>query len=115
VGRGCIQAFGIQDNSLLPWDRWDAFHYLDMDNHSRKENNQMFMGSKIKTALVTLKSTELISDLWQYVEVNREDLVTVDSAVSLFSALAAHAVSKPHLLALESLLKEWEELLKTEN
>lgn len=41
--------------------------------------------------------------------------MTVDSAASLFSALAAHAVSKPHLLALESLLKEWEGLFETEN
>jgi len=33
----------------------------------------------------------------------------------LFCALAAHAVSKPHLSALESLLKEWEGLFESED
>ena len=92
LGRGYTQDFGIHDNSLLPWDGWDAFHYLDLDNHST-ENKSNIHG--FKTTLVAMKSTELISSLWQDVEVNGEDLVTVDSTVSLYHALAAEDVSKP--------------------
>jgi hypothetical protein len=111
-GRGYTQDFDIQDNSLLPWDGWDAFHYLDMDNHSTENKSNVH---RLKTTLVALKSTELISDLWQDVEVNGEDLVTVDSAVSLFCALADKAVSKPHLSVLGSLLKEWEGLFENDS
>ena len=85
---------------------------MDLDNHSTKNKSNVH---GFKTTLVALKSTELISGLWQDVEVNGEDLVTVDSAVSLFCALAAQAVSKPQLSALRFLLIEWEGLFENDN
>lgn len=111
-GRGYTQAFGIKDNSLLPWDGWDAFHYLDVDDHLT-ENKSNVHG--FKTTLVALKSTELISGLWKDVEVNAKDLMTIDSAVSLFCALSAQAVSRQHLSVLGSLLKEWEGLYENDS
>lgn len=86
---------------------------LDMDNHLRTKNKSNVHG--FKTTLAALKSTELISGLWQDVQVNGEDLVTVDSTISFFCALAAQAVSKPHLSTLGCLLKEWEGLFENDN
>jgi hypothetical protein len=105
-----MQAFGILDNSLLSWDRWDAFHYMDMDNHSRKIKcswvQNCFGCPEVNR--VDIWSLERCRSKWR-------GLGAVNSAVSLFCALAAHAVSKPHLSALESLLKEWEGLFESED
>ena len=74
----------------MPWNFYSVFQeegiYKILDNHST-ENQSNVHG--FKTTLVAMKSTELISGLWQDVEVNGEDLVIVDLAVSLFCPLAA--------------------------
>lgn len=74
-----------------------------------KRTNQMFMGWKILWLPWRQESWYLVS------EVNGNDLVTVDSAVSLFFAFVVYVVSKPQLSALESLLKEWEGSFENED
>ncbi|GLJ28279.1 hypothetical protein SUGI_0555830 [Cryptomeria japonica] len=113
AGRGHMHASGAQHDSLLPWDQWDAFQHMDIENLSEKENQSN--ANTLRSTLVALKSKELISTLWPGVEVNGKDLVSVDSSVSLFCVLAANAVSKQHILTLISLLKEWECLFENVN
>eukprot|EP01018_Ginkgo_biloba_P007103 Gb_24496 [translate_table: standard] len=112
AGRDCKQAFGTQDDTLLCWDGWDAFQSSGMETSGQESKKNVHRFTSI---LVALKSTELISAFWPGVEVCGEDLVTVDSAVSLFRALASNAISQSHISALGSLLKEWEGLFDTDN
>lgn len=66
--------------------------------------------SSFQHTIVALKSAELISAVWQDVDVKAEDLVSVEAATSVFNALAAKVELAQHAALLTRVLEGWADI-----
>ncbi|KAA8544424.1 hypothetical protein F0562_022436 [Nyssa sinensis] len=99
--------------NVLPWEGWDDFHIITSDSKTIDDHglpNKADGSSRFTSTLVALKSAQLGAAISPSIEINPDDLLTIDSAVSCFFKLCGAATSDPHFDALLAILGEWEGL-----
>ena len=96
------------DGLPLQWGDWDSGSTVEVD---RAEGHEV---SQSQSSLAALKSTELVRHLWPNKQITNQDLSTVDAATALFNNLIADASTQEHVLALRSLLVEWDTAFEAE-
>ncbi|KAL4201665.1 hypothetical protein AMTRI_Chr02g259730 [Amborella trichopoda] len=105
----CITGRHVVRSKFQPWEGWDETLFsegIDI-SEQRKEGG---VPSRLRTSLVALKSTDLTSAAWPGVEITPEDLMTTDSAFSIFMRLSTSSALSSHMNTLQALLEEWEGL-----
>lgn len=105
-----------RDGLPLIWSDWDASSIEQPEKPEEQVGKST--GTDIfqsQSDLVIFKSTELVRPLWPDREITSDDLATVDAATSWFTDLLADASTNEHLLALSSLLKEWNVIFEGES
>lgn len=94
----------LQEN-VVPWDGWGNMGISSSNTPRVTDSSNRFTHT-----LIALKSSQLLSTISPTLEVSPNDLSTIDSAVSCFLNLSEHAVLRPHVNVLMSVLGEWEGL-----
>lgn len=105
------------DWSILPWEEWDEWTSTSKNAELTAErtfSNQSEASNRFKNTLVALKTTELAGSISSQLEINDDDLLTVDSAVSCFAKLCEAADMHAHFDSLLAILREWETLFLVE-
>lgn len=96
------------DGLPLRWGDWESGSTVEVDGVGGHEVSQS------QSSLAALKSTELVRPLWPNKQITNEDLSTVDAATALLNNLIADASTQEHMLALRSLLIEWDTVFEAE-
>ena len=103
----------IQSN-VLPWEGWDELQFTGKNFESTANQgllDQKDTSNRFASTLVALKSSQLAASISPNIEINPDDLLNVETAVSCFLKLCGAATTCSHVDALLAILGEWEGLL----
>ncbi|KAK6926056.1 Sec39 domain [Dillenia turbinata] len=99
-------------SSVLPWYGWEVFHHVNTNTEATESQgipNQPDASSRLSSALVALKSSQLATAISPDIAINPDDLLTVESATSCFLRLLDAVTAEAHVNALLEILTQWED------
>ncbi|KAK1272141.1 hypothetical protein QJS04_geneDACA006154 [Acorus gramineus] len=112
TGRDVKGLFVELVSDIHPWERWDDLCGGVANNETSDQDGpkKQIMSDMVTSTLVALRSSQLAAGISPNIEINPEDLTTLESAVSCFLRLSRAVDSESQLVNLQGILEEWEGL-----